>query len=259
MKKSLLAAALIAFALPAHASTTIDQMTTGPGNLIGTEELPFLYPGNTTSFKTTASQIANLESANLPWFSFTGLNCDAISMQSSVVTTAGSPNVTLSSTTTSPIFFTGAKQGDTIVLSWPAQLNTSSAPSFSQTTTVLSATSTALVLSTTAAHTATSYQWASADIYGTDNYNALQNGLTAAYNAYPNGAWLVLPNGMCATHGPVLYYPFQKITGGGWNSGFMLTTSSNSDVLTSEKFKLDCKAFAALVGLTQVERPRHCG
>jgi hypothetical protein len=236
MKKLLLTAALIALSFSAHATTTIDQMTTGPGNLLGTEELPFLYPGNTTSFKTTASQIANLESANLPWFSLTGLNCDAISMQSSVVTTAGSPNVTLSSTTTSPIFFTGAKPGDTIVLSWPAQLNTSSAPSFAQTTTILSATSTALVLSTTAAHTATSYQWASADIYGTDNFNALQNGLTAAYNAYPNGAWLVLPNGMCATHGPVLYYPFQKITGGGWNSGLMLTTSSNSDVLQSYNF-----------------------
>src|ERR1700722_20674123 len=114
MKKLLLAAALIALSFSAHASTTIDQMTTGPSNLIGTEELPFLYPGNTTSFKTTAQQIANLEAVNLPWFSFTGLNCDAISMQSSVVTTAGSPNVSLSSTTTSPIFFTGAKSGDTI-------------------------------------------------------------------------------------------------------------------------------------------------
>ena len=41
---------------------------------------------------------------------------------------------------------------------------------------------------------------------------------------------------MCATHGPLLYYPFQKITGGGWNSGFMLTTSSNSDVLQSYNF-----------------------
>jgi hypothetical protein len=210
MKKLLLTAALIALSVSAHASTTIDQMTTGSSNLIGTEELPFLYPGNTTSFKTTAQQIANLEAVNLPWFSFTGLDCDAISMQSSVVTTAGSPNVTLSSTTTSPLSFTGVKAGDTITISWPSQLNTSTPPSISQTTTVLSVTtSTALVLSTTASTTSSGPNHAGADIYGTDNFNSLQNGLTAAYNAYPNGSWLVVP-GLCATHGPLIYYPFRR-------------------------------------------------
>ena len=127
MKKLLalsLVVALVLFTASANANTTIDQMTTGPGSLTGAEELPFLYSGTTTSFKTTSQQIANLApgSQSLPFVSPSGLTCDGLVIAAGVVTTAGSPTVTLapSAATSYPITFAGAAAGDTIVISNPA-------------------------------------------------------------------------------------------------------------------------------------------
>ena len=238
MKKLLIACALIAIPFLAQATTNIDQMTTGPGTLTGNEELPFLYSGTTTSYKTTAQQIANLGSASsLPFVTIPGLVCDGSIIPLGAQTASSSQNISLVGGTQYPTTFSPAAAGDTIVLANPGQSNNSTNPTTILSSTLLSATSTAATMAANATFTSSSYQYASAFIYKTDNFTAIQNALTSAYNSYPNGANIVFPPGICGTHGPIIFYSGQRFTGSGPSGTTLaLVNNSNSDLFVAQNF-----------------------
>ena len=245
MKKLGFLLALLLIAPSAFATTSISEMTTGSA-LVGTEQFPFVIPGNTGNFKGSSTQLATFVNKSLPVVEVPGIQCDGALVPMGVLTTSGSPTVTLQgivgSTLTYPQTFAPAAAGDTIVLS-DAQANTPTASTRNQVSTVLSATSTALTMANNALYTsstggsASSYAYGSAFIYRTDNNSVIQAALTNAHNQYPTGANIAFPAGVCATSGPLTFYSGQKISGAGPAATVIgLVSGSNSDLFVSDSF-----------------------
>lgn len=247
MKKfALILAAALLMSFGAQASTTIEQMTTGPGTLTGNEQLPFLYSGNTTSFKTTAQKIANLASSiSTPSFNVAayGAVCDGAIVASGISVTAGSPTLAVTQTASLdyPNFqFTAALIGATVVVN-NAQLNTGTSPTNIFISTIIAVPDGNHA--TLAANVPFSnpggggaYKFNALHLYKTVNTTALQAALDAG-NATGYGGNILFPAGVCATAGPLTFYGAQKISGQGpIGSIVMLANGSNSDLFKGYQF-----------------------
>lgn len=275
MKKVTLVLFLLFLSSPSHAQTgtKISQMPPA-STLSGTELLPLVQGG--VNVRTTPAGVAALAGTgpNTPntlagfngsgVFSNvtagTGLNlsggvltatatsspafyvtaygavCDGAIIPGGIQTTNGSPNISLGSGLNYTNSFGAASTGSKIVLSNPAQFNTPTPPSTNLITTLLSVSGTSAVLATNATFTSSTYQFASAHIYKTENSAAIQAAFNAG-NATGYGGEISFPTGWCAVNGPIIFYTNQTIKGTGpTNSGMMLANGSNSDLLQGFQF-----------------------
>ena len=142
-----------------------------------------------------------------------GAVCDG-AIFNGVETTSGSKIITLLPSVDgySNYQFTQADVGKNIVIN-AGQFNTPNPSGNYFTSTIASVTSSSVaVLSTNATFTSTSYAYATARMYKTDNKTAIQAALN---NAAVNGGNIVFPAGVCATSGPLTLYSSEKISGSG--------------------------------------------
>lgn len=243
----------MAFATGTEAYSSFITNATTVGASIPSGGLFAVTTGGAT-YSATAAQVAAMGGSSLPAYPVTGLTCDAGLVPLGVVATNGSPTLTLANTNNNyPTSFPYAKAGDTIVLSSPSQANSSTNPTTNFTSTILSATTTSVTMTSNATFTSTNYQYAQAFYYGTDNFTAIQTALTNANFLYPSGAALYFPPGGCAMHGPATFYTGQHFIGNAV-MGTMLaqTNGSNSDLFVSKGFSTytTTGSFGGVVGNT---------
>jgi len=167
-----------------------------------------------------------------------GAKCDGVIIPAGILTTNGSNQVSVhqDANLDYPSFtFTSANVGATINISQPAQLNTHTASTNNFTATITGVSGGVATLSANVPFSSTSYQYASGNLYKTDNNTAIQNALNAANNA--GGGVVSFPSGVCAAHGPLVFYSDIHLQGQNINaSGILLTNGSNSDVLDGYQF-----------------------
>jgi hypothetical protein len=168
---------------------------------------------------------------SVTWF---GAKSDGHIITAGVQTSTSSPTISSGAYT-----FTSADAGAQITLTNPAPINSASAPSNTFVGTISGASSGNGTLSGNAGFTSTTYQYAAARFYHTDDTTAVQNALNAGHTL--QGAEIDFPAGVTAGC-DLVYYSNERIVGASNGaSTVMMTNGCNGDIFISYQF-------ASLVG-----------